>query len=419
VDCLRAAPGRLTMDPRPQVLAPFRRFAVLALALVALAGCSTTEDPLAGGTSSTTVAPGVASGPIPAEDASTPTIPVPADFVVPDTRSVRLLPVVGKDQPDDASDGNTLPVDGGRSTIQVRVVDEGGRAVGGASVRVERFVGSQRGWVTVRTGGNGTATITDALGGRYRVRGWLAPDLASVESQLTFVGEGETKTVEVQVRPHDAPVLQGALNVPQWSVGETAAFEVLLLQEDVDSEGIVRGAPITALVTLTPLAGPRVDSPNPVPTDPVSGRAVFALVCLVPGTHQVVLSGYGRSFPVILPECLPSNNPIPPEPGEGPIVATPRPTPGAPTTTSTTVLKPIAFPVGSTFSVPFPGVLPAGTYVATDDVDPKTCRTTFEQSRNGVWTAQRSNGATLILSRPSRNFAAAVGSVPCSYERTR
>jgi len=405
------------MDQAPLLPAPFRRFVAVALALAALAACSTPDGDLAGSRHDASTDPAATSSAFPTEEASTPTIPVPPDFEAPDTRSVRLLPVVGRERPRPANDGNTLPVDGGRAILRVQVVEPGGGVVPGASVRFERFVGDQRGWVTVRAGRDGVATFDDALGGRYRVRAWLAPDLASTESQLTFVGESETKELQVQVRLHDAPILQGALMVPQWSVGEVASFEVLLVQEEVDGEGIIRGQPVSSLVTLAPIAGPRVDGPNPLLTDPVSGRTSFPLVCLVPGTHQVVLSGYGRSITVILPECLPSSNPIPPAPGEDDAIVPVSPTTGSPTT-STTVPAPIAFPVGSSFTVPFDPLLPAGTYVSTD-VAANDCRTGYEQYRAGRWTAQRANGATLTLTQPGRRFRAVEGSTACTFERTR
>lgn len=417
---IRSGRGPAARARRARLVAALATGVAVASLAACTGGADGTGDDQAGGPQGS--APGVVvpSSPsvIPAEDASTPTIPVPDGFVAPDTRNVVLAPVLGRpgDEPD--LDANVVPVRGGEATVTVRVVGPDGRGVEGANVRFERFFGPFKGWVDVPAGRGGTAVLDDAFGGRYRVRAWEAPRLTTTEPQMVFVRQDEAVELQVRVEPHEAPVLQGALTTPTWRVDDVAAFEALLVQEEVGTDGIIRGRPLVGQVTLAPIAGARVEGESTLTTDPVTGLAVFPVVCVATGIHQAVLSGNGQSVIVFMPECLaPDPSAPPPESTTttAPVEDDPSPSSSS-TTTSTTTPPAITFPVGRTFTVPFDGPLPAGTYSTTGT---EACATSYEALRDGRWQSRESSGSSIVALGPIRDLVPAGGTEPCTYRRVR
>jgi hypothetical protein len=251
------------------------------------------------------------------------TLPMPEGFVIPDTRNVVLPPIESDERAGDAPDpsANVLAVRGGRATLRVRVDGPDARS-GGLVVRFERFDGGLRGWEDVRAGRDGVAVLTEAMGGRYRVRAWRRPDLTSTESQAVFVGFDQELEVRVRVERHDALIVQGALAVGAWQVGDVVPFQVLVVREEVDGEGIIRGAPQSLAVEVRQIVGAAVEEPRVAVTDPGSGFATFAARCDLPGEHRLVLVGGPDEIEVLLPPCAPRPEPVT--------------TTTAPTTTSTT-----------------------------------------------------------------------------------
>lgn len=292
---------------------------VAAAALVVLApACSGSDDEAAG---PGTTAPAIETATTP-PTAPVSTLPVPEGFVVPDTRGVVLPAVEGDEEAEAAPDpsANVLPVRGGRATIRARVDGPPDRAEGGLVVRFERLDGGLRGWEDVRAGRDGVAVLTEAVGGRYRVRAWRRPDLTSTESQTMFVGFDEERELRVRVELHDALLLQGALQVGTWRVGDVVGFQVLAVREEVDGEGIVRGAPEAVPVEVRQFVGAAVEDPRDAVTDPASGFAGFRARCDLPGEHRLEVVGGGAQVTVDLPACLP---PVaPPTTAEAPTTTT-------------------------------------------------------------------------------------------------
>lgn len=264
-----------------------------------VAACSGGGDDSADGTTTTVELLDAA----PPETAAIGTIPVPPDFVIPDTRGVALAPVESKEKPGPTPGANVLPVRGGTSKVRVRV--QGISGEGSLVVRFERIAGGLVGWEDVRTNRSGVAELDGAVGGRYRVRAWRSPDLATTESQLAFVGRDEEVEVAVRVERHDAIVISGALTVPTWRVGSEVPLQVLAVREAVDGNGRVGGSPVVAQVSLVLRGGVGVEGESVVTTDGGSGTALFTLRCAVPGNHVVDISAEGSTVSVPLPECLP------------------------------------------------------------------------------------------------------------------
>lgn len=364
--------------------------ALLVAASLLLAACSGDDAGRAG-------APATTSPPaslLPAEDASTPTIPLPPGFIAPDTRTVTLQPVVGKRKKGEKEpDPNvpTLPMDGGELKLTGTVIGPEG-PVEGARVRVERYAGTEFGQRDVTTNKDGRYEVPELPGGRLRVRAWKE-SLATTESQLAFAPATGELNLDVAVEPHDATAISAALQVAEPHVSEGVDLRAVLYQEQVNPDtGLIEGTGIpNAQLQLGVESGFRIESDNPQTTDP-DGTVTWRLVCTVVGVHNVVVSGSGLEIPVQLPECTPG------DPGaidRGPVVPD--------------------FPVGSSFAVPRDDPVPAGTYTATT---PGSCAVSFEQLTNGQWARQVGFDRTLTLAAPARRFTAVPGAASCTYRRT-
>jgi hypothetical protein len=225
------------------------------------------------------------------------TLPVPQ--VIPDTRYATVRPVEGREK------ATPIPVRGGTSSVSGTVTGpEGG--VGGATVMIERFVGTQSGSILVAADGAGRFSAPGLLGGRYRVRAWLQPSLATVTSSTGFVEEGGNLNLPVKVERHDAITLQVASAVGALSVGVPAGVVALITQQQVDTNGIVReGAMPGVSLVLVGSAGLSVGDPNPAVTD-ASGRARWNVTCSAAGTYSVSVSSTSppASAGATLPACV-------------------------------------------------------------------------------------------------------------------
>jgi hypothetical protein len=270
--------------------------------------------------------PGAAGSPDPAAPA---TLPVPAGFVAADTRGVVIPPVLPKNPKVEGEDHGepTLPVTGGTAVIHGTVWGpEGG--VEGATVRFERFVGEEWGFFEVGTGKDGKYHADELLGGRYRVRAWQKPALATTESQTLFLkADHGDASIDVGVEKFEETNLQGALAIADPHVGQEAFFQALLTRDEVGDDGIVRGVGIpAAAVQLSVLGGWKIVGQD-VQTTAEDGFATFIIQCTQVGLHSVIIGSGEHALALGLPDCLP---------GELKPDADPTPSstqPGAPATT--------------------------------------------------------------------------------------
>ena len=213
--------------------------------------------------------------------------------------------------------------------------------VGGATVRLERFVGDAVGRLDVVSGPDGTwkapspprpaapptfdtvpgqvtvppttpppavtkptAGAQGILGGRYRVRAWRSPDLALTTPQILFVEAKQNKQLPLQLSRYtgttvsavsspDPPVLEGPLNI-------TAVVTTLT----VDGEGVVRSAPAGG-VTVTLNVGPGFDSTGGSAITNGAGRAAFQVRCVALGASQVeLIVNEAETFTVPIRPCV-------------------------------------------------------------------------------------------------------------------
>jgi hypothetical protein len=318
------------------------------------------------------------------------TIAVPDGYIAPDTRNVRLDPVLGKPRPDKVDHTKPqLAVVGGTAKVHGTVFGPDG-PLEGATVRLERFAGADFGILDVVTDKDGQYHADGILGGRYRLRAWLKPSLATVEPVAFFLAADKTDQVaDVAVEKHDGLALQGALDAPEPHVGEQVQFKALVSQETVDDNGIVQGVGVPGVaIQMQPADGVRILSDASGLTQP-DGLVIFTVACLTTGDHTITIISGDLSQDVALPPCL-----------EGSLDALP---PDAP-----------AMAVGDTFTVPADGPFPAGTYTATS---PGNCGTSYETFSGDTWARTVSLDKTIVIAAPSRSFRAIAGSTPCTFKR--
>ncbi|MGZ4716543.1 MAG: carboxypeptidase-like regulatory domain-containing protein [Acidimicrobiales bacterium] len=271
---------------------------VLVLALAAAACANTSSRALIG---TTTTSEGTTTTTAPAK---IPALAPPEGFVVPDTRNATLRPVVGKVR------AAPIPVRGGTSSVSGTVTGPDG-GVGGATVLIERFVGVQSGSILVAADGAGRFSAPGLLGGRYRVRAWLQPSLAAVQSATGFVADGDNLNLPVTVERHDAITLRVASAVGTLTVGVPAGVNALITQQSVDSNGIVQDTPMAGVsLLLVGSAGLGIEPPNPAVTS-ASGRVSWSVVCSSPGTYVVSVSSSTppAAAGATLPECTVATTP--------------------------------------------------------------------------------------------------------------
>lgn len=318
-------------------------------------------------------------------------VTLPEGFVLPDTRTVALPPVLGRPQPRPDPNVATLPVRGGGARLSGTVVGPDG-PVGGATVRLERFVGDAFGREDIATNGEGGWAIDGLLGGRYRVRAWARPDLTTLEAQTAFVpNENGQATLDIPMERREGEQIQGALDVADPEVGQIVTFRALVSRVEVDEQGIVRGVGIEGReVLLGVLGGIRLIGEKKPMTD-AEGFATFSVVCLATGVHGVVLRSGDLSADVELPDCrdgVLDLDALPPEVPE--------------------------FAIGATFTVPTAGPFPPGTYTATA---PGTCGTSFQEFIGDRWAANVSLDRTISPSNPIRNINSVPGTRACTFRR--
>jgi hypothetical protein len=222
----------------------------------------------------------------------------PPGFKVPDTRNAVLLAAPSK------AKSAPIPVVGGDTTVQGTVQGPDG-PVAGATVLVERFVGTASGSLQVGTDGGGHYVVPNALGGRFRVRAWLQPDLSTFSSPTGFVAAGASLTLDVTLERHNAVTLQLASSQATLSMDAPGGVRALLTRETVGTDGIVRSVGLAgAQVTLTASDGIVVTSGNPAATDG-AGAASWVVSCTAEGAHDVsaTVADPAASDSVTLPVC--------------------------------------------------------------------------------------------------------------------
>lgn len=254
-----------------------RRAMVLgSLALVALAGCGSS---------------------VPSIDLPAPptTVRGRGTTTLPDYSGVALAAIPG---------GTTVvppPIAPGSSRISGTVRGPDG-PVGGATVRIERFVGDASSHADVVTRPDGTFETDPILGGRYRVRAWRAPDLAIDKPVVFYLEHGKNQPVDLALSSHGGIGVRGGFTSTPYE-GELTTLVVTVSGTSVDAQGIVRTAAVAGIaVDLTWPTNWQVFSIDPQTTDG-TGRAPYQVSCSFEGPSTFAALVGGQSYALELPDC--------------------------------------------------------------------------------------------------------------------
>lgn len=259
-----------------------RRLSFLVLAAVVVAGaCSDGDD---------------RSQPTPETVPSTTSTTIPIDY-----SEVALAPVpTGKTPP------STRPPGPGRASIAGRVLDTSGSPAPQAIVRAT-FYGDPDKPEVIETlsGDDGTYRFDHLHGGRWRVRAWRSPDLATVEAVTFFLAFVENKALDPKVKfvPATSVTSDVAPNPPL--VGVPAELAVMIVNQTVDAEGRVHRTPVADQeVTLSTDDDEwSLESPATQRTE-ADGSVRWKMSCGDEAAYQVSVTVGDQEFTLTMPSCL-------------------------------------------------------------------------------------------------------------------
>ena len=256
-----------------------RRLAVGGLAAMVVTGCFSPDElePL----------------PVPS---SVSTLPTTTTSWV-DHSTVPLSPVEG------TTTTAPVTVGPGPATLAGRVDGPEG-PVEGATVRLERLVGDAVATLEVLSGPDGTWRAAEVLGGRYRVRAWRRPDLASTEAQVVFVAAAAPAEIVLRVERFAAAIDLAVAPDPPV-VGELTNVLVRVTDRTVDAQGVVRAVPRAGVGVSAALGPGWASEAPPIGVTDEAGTVTFALVCRAPGRHGLVVTlAPDQIVPLDPPECV-------------------------------------------------------------------------------------------------------------------
>jgi len=224
------------------------------------------------------------------------TSPAPTTTIARDMTGVSLAGVGGQ-----VSDKVT--VGPGAATISGTVVGPSGPVAGGV-VEVERLVGDAVGAVQVTAAPDGTWTLPQVLGGRYRVRAWRAPDLAQVTPEIFFLNQADTKSLTLMLRQFDAVNVSAAIAPNPPIINEPASLAVLVSNQVVSTGGVVSSQAVTGASVQLAAGGPWATAdPNPATTG-AGGTVTWLVVCTQPGAQPLaVVVNAVNTYSLNLPPC--------------------------------------------------------------------------------------------------------------------
>ncbi|MEA2703027.1 MAG: hypothetical protein QOJ69_2287 [Actinomycetota bacterium] len=174
--------------------------------------------------------------------------------------------------------------------------------VTGATVKIERFVGTKVATQTVLTAA-GVWTLPSILGGSYRVAVFRPPDLAQPAPDAFFLGAAETKQLTTTLVRYGSTGVTATIDPNPPLVGLPATLTVHYGGGAVDATGhVVASGQAGVRVQISPGPGLSVET-APVAFTDGTGAVSWVVRCLQPGPVPVNLLTATTSSAVSLPPC--------------------------------------------------------------------------------------------------------------------
>jgi hypothetical protein len=251
----------------------------VALLLPLLAGCSKDEGK-------------ALPKPVPGET-TTSTEPI-------DLTSVSLEPIAVAGKPT----STTRPLGGGKAAIFGRVVDADGNSVPGAFVRATYYGDPNRPeMIEAISLEDGTYRFDQVLGGRWRIRAWKAPELATLDDNVFFLAYSEQRQVDLKVKAATDIVVTSSMAPNPPFIGSPVELAVLVLSQTVDEEGIVHRSPVGGAAVTLDIRGKWALVGDSTQATEFNGRTAWQLTCTEVGQQAINAFVGGRDWPLNVPAC--------------------------------------------------------------------------------------------------------------------
>jgi hypothetical protein len=176
--------------------------------------------------------------------------------------------------------------------------------VGAATVRIQRLVGDAVVQTDLSTNPDGTWSLPNVQGGRYRIRAWRAPDLALVDPVVLFIGATETRSVPISVGRFTGVSAAASIAPNPPPLDDPANLVVQARTQSVDADGGVRVTPIRGATLQLSGSGAWSASPTGAVTADGQGVGRWQVRCTSAGPQPLSVTVNGTdSFPLNLGAC--------------------------------------------------------------------------------------------------------------------
>ena len=179
---------------------------------------------------------------------------------------------------------------------------------------------------------DGTYRFDQVVGGRWRIRAWKAPQLATLADDTFFLGYAEQRSDDLKVKAAGDYVVTSSLAPNPPFTGSPVELAVLVLSQTVDDNGVVHRSPVGGAAVTLNIAGRWYLGTDATQATDYTGRAAWTLTCVEVGPQPITATVGGRDWPLNVPPCH--------DPMETTTTTTTAPPPGASSTTSSTKPKP-------------------------------------------------------------------------------
>jgi hypothetical protein len=214
--------------------------------------------------------------------------------------SVSLEPIAVDGKPT----STTRPLGGGKAAIFGKVVDPDGHTVPGAIVRAT-YYGDPNKPETIEAlaAEDGTYRFEQVLGGRWRIRAWKAPELATLEDNTFFLGYTEQRSLDLKVKAAVDYVVTSNMAPNPPFIGTPVELAVAVMTQSVDEEGIVHRSPVAGAAITLNITGRWFLTGDPTQATEYNGRAAWQLTCEAVGPQPIAVIVAGREWPLNLAPC--------------------------------------------------------------------------------------------------------------------
>jgi hypothetical protein len=217
-----------------------------------------------------------------------------------DLTLVSLEPIAVNGKPT----STTRPLGGGKAAIFGRVVDVDGNVVPGAFVRATYYGDPNKPEVIEALAAeDGTYRFEQVLGGRWRIRAWKTPELATFEDNTLFLGYSEQRQIDLKVKAAVDYVVTSNMAPSPPFIGTPVELAVAVMSQSVDEEGIVHRSPIAGAAITLNVTGNWSLVGDPTQATEFNGRAAWQLTCNDVGSQPITAIVAGREWPLNVPAC--------------------------------------------------------------------------------------------------------------------